>query len=393
MSEARSVRPGAERLLRYTTLPFIRMMWRPKLEDTGHFIKGPCFVYGNHSNNLDPFILNLWTAFGESTTGVLALDHMRKGFKAKLMKGIGMMATRKNVAEPHLIKDIYRHLDQGHSVVIYPEGGRRWAGRPGPWIESTAKLFIRCGVPVYPIVTHGSYAGWPRWANYMRPSRIRVACQEPLRFERRTPLKEALAQLKAPIDFDENVVADEVKPKWAYRPADGIERLLYRDWETGEVGSIYTPDGTYVVNRAGTIRLKMLPDSTLLDEKTGEVLLTGDLYEQVKAIPLTKDAEGAFVSNRVDLHSEDEFPQLDPHGVTEAVFHEDAIRLKKTDEVITLGLDAITYVTVERNDKLQLYTDDRMYQLTFAHGGSALQWELLFKTLKEQLPSPSSSAA
>ena len=55
------------------------------------------------------------------------------------MTEIGLIPTRKHVPEPHLIRKIYKKVENKEAIVIYPEGGRRWDGRPLPWIESTAK--------------------------------------------------------------------------------------------------------------------------------------------------------------------------------------------------------------------------------------------------------------
>lgn len=125
---------------------------------------GPCFIYGNHSGNYDPFIYNAFTKLGQATTGVMTMEYLESGPIASLFKAVGIQGTRKRVPEPHLIRRIYAMLNAGRSVVIFPEGGRRWDGRPAPWIESTAKLFMRAGVPVYPVEIIGSYVAWPRWA-------------------------------------------------------------------------------------------------------------------------------------------------------------------------------------------------------------------------------------
>lgn len=379
MHTASSVDPKCEWLLRRTILPYIRAMWRPELVNEHNFPKGPCFIYGNHAHNLDPFMLNLFTAWGDSTSGVLTMEHMRKGPLAYLLRGIGLLATRKAVPEPHLIRQIYKRLDEGRMVVIYPEGGRRWDGRPKPWVASTAKLFARCGVPVYPVITEGSYVAGPRWARFSRPARIRIRCLEPFHFPRKTPVEKVLPELEAAIDIDENIVADAVKPGWAFRPADGIERLLYRDPDTGESGGIYTPDGTTVVNSAGTLHLKMHPDSTLLDVRSGEVHTTGDLYEHICTLPLTPHTDGSLVCNRVDLHTEPladpEAPlKLTPHGRVKATLYADSLRLQGPEFNSSVGLEDIRYTGIERNYKLQLTLDDRMIQLGFIHGGSALQW-------------------
>jgi 1-acyl-sn-glycerol-3-phosphate acyltransferase len=379
-----TVNPFCEAVLRWTLLPFIRAVWRPRLVDTGHFPQGPCFVYGNHSHNLDPFTLNLFTRWRDPTTGVLTMEYMRKGVTAYLFKGIGLLATRKTVPEPHLIRTLYRLLDQGRMIVIYPEAGRRWVGRPSKWMVSTAKIFARAGVPIYPVLTHGSYVCWPRWARYPRPGRMRVECRPPLRFSRGTPWQEALEALKAPIAIDENVVPDGLRPRSAYRPADGIERILYRDPDTGENDGLYSPDGTHIVNRAGTIRWRMLPDSRLRDEATGETLLTGDLYDRIRALPLTTDAEGVIVRNRVDVAEERDASAFVARGTAKAQLHEDAIRLHGVDAGTThIPLEAIRYIGIERNHKLQLTLDERTVQLSFVHGGSALQWEDTLRRLTD----------
>lgn len=382
MSQDRFLDPRSEWILRRTIVPFIRALWRPRLVDTGYFPEGPCFIYGNHSNNLDPFTLNVFTRTGHPTSGVMTREYVQNGAVGWLMRGLGLMGTRKQVPEPHLIKQIYRQLEAGRSIVIYPEGGRRWDGRPAPWIETTAKIFVRAGVPVYPVLTHGSYVGWPRWARFPRPARMEIECLPPITFDRKTPLAEAMARLKPPIVQDDTLVADHLKPRWTYRPADGIHRLLYRDPETGENGGLFTPDGTHVVNRAGTIRWTMQPDSLLRDDRTGTLHSTADLYAQIRALPLAKDADGAFLQNRVTLYTDDAEQNLVERGPVHAAFYDDALHIRSDDLTLTLPLDAIRYTGIERNFKLQLSTADRLVQLNFTGDGSALQWEDTLKRLR-----------
>ena len=375
-SRRRLVRLCSESLIRVVLSPFVRAAWRPVLLNPEAMpTSGPCFFYGNHSNMLDPFILNQFTQWGHATAGVVTQERMRKGLTAWCFKGMGLLPTQKRITEPHLIRGIYRLLDEGRPVVIYPEGGQRWDGRPMPWIETTAKLFIKSGVPVYPVQTHGSYLGWPRWASYPRPARIQVEIMPPLTFEPRTPLEDALDRLKTPIAaYDDAVAPETTRPRRAFHPAAGIHRLLYRDPDTGENGGLSTPDGTHVVNPNGTRRLRMLPDSTLRDEHTGETYRTGDLYAQIRSLPLEKDADGAFVRNRVALHTETAFPNLILHGIVEAALHDDAVRLNSPIVRRTLPLETLQYADIERNYKLQLRLADEMVQLSFTQDGSALHW-------------------
>lgn len=387
MSRPKKILPVSEFTARTFIFPFFKLLWRPKLSSGERYLplESPCFVYGNHSHNYDPFILNLFTPSGFGTTGVLTQEYFRGKLSGTIMRNLRLIPTRKHIPEPHLIRKLFKKIEKQERIVIYPEGGRRWDGRPLPWIESTAKIFVKSGIPIYPVSTLGSYIAWPRWAKYPRPAKMRITCHEPFQFERKAPFEEALAKLKAPIDFDESIVPDELKPKWAYRPADGIHRLLYRDPETGENGGIFTPDGTYVENRAGSLKLKMLPDSTLLDEKSGEVLTTPDLYARVKALPLEKNAGGALIENEVILHSEEAFPELTAHGTVRATLYEDAVHLKGGDVDWKISMADLFHAGIERSSKLQLFQKDRMLQLTFPfEGGSALHWQDVFYRLQKQ---------
>ncbi len=373
-----------ETAIRLGLLPIARYLCNPELASGSRYVdlERPCFVYGNHSHNFDPFILNHFIPWGESTRGVITKEYHRGRLLRKILQDIELQPTRKHVPEPHLIREIYRMIAAKYAVLIYPEGGRRWDGRPAPWIESTAKVFVKSGIPIYPVITHGSYIAWPRWATYPRRSRVRVEVKPPLQFDRKAPFEEALGILKAQMAIDETIVPDDLKPYFAYKPAQGIHRLIYRDPVSGVNGGVSTPDGTYVANAAGTFRYKMQKDSTLLDEKTGEVHTTNTFYDQVRAMPLERDAGGAYIRNTVQMHTEEQFPRLDPHGKVEIALYPDEIRISGPSIHITLPLEDALYTGIERNSRLQLTLAAQMMQFTFDGEGSALQWEETIQRLK-----------
>ncbi len=366
----------SEALLRGAVSPIVRGLWRTRIdEDSFGRIDGPCFLYGNHSNNLDAFIFNVFRPWGTATAGVLTAEYMRSGAVAWALGGIGLLGTRKRVPEPHLVPRILRLLDAGRAVFIYPEGGRRWDGRPAPWIEATAKLFSRVGVPVYPVLTHGSYVAWPRWAAYPRPARVRVEVAPAVPVSRSLPLEENLRLLRQPIAFDENVAPDDVRPRWAFRPADGIERLLYRDPISGESGALFTPDGETIRNRDRSVRWRMLPDSRILDERTGEVLLTGDLYAQIRAMPLEPGPDGALLEALVDHWAGGLDGARTRVGLVRIRLFDDRLEIDDAHHVRTIPMSSIFYSGLERNHKWEVTLSDRILRFDFVFSGSALQWD------------------
>lgn len=367
---------ASEAVLRTAVAPLVHGLWRTRVDpEQIASVQGPCFLYGNHSNNLDAFIFNMFKPWGEASSGVLTAEYMRGGVVSTALRGIGLLATRKRIAEPHLIKQILRLLDQGRMVFIYPEGGRRWDGRPRPWIEATAKLFARIGVPVHPILTHGSYVAWPRWARFPRPAHLRVEVRPPVALDRSLTTAEAVSRLAAPIAADENEPPDDVRPRTAFRPADGIERLLYRDPRTGRHGGLFTPDGHRVVNADGSIRWRVLPDSRLLDERSGEVHLGGDLYATIRSLPLEPMPDGSFLANTVGYFSGPPYAHARAHGTARLVLHADRLEIRGRHETTVVASEDVLAVEVERNFKLEVALADRVLRFDFVHGGSALQWQ------------------
>lgn len=354
-------------------IPGVHLMWRPRIVGRENMPKkGPCFVYGNHAMYLDPFVLNIFLGM-DITAGIMAREFLRKGVKAYFMRKIGMLPVSRNDAS--VVRAILKLVARGRKVMIYPEGGRRWAGKPLPWIMSTIKLYRRAGIPIHPVITHGSYVAWPRWARYPRPARLKLEFLPPVTLPKDISDEEAYRILNDPVDFDENVVPDDIKPKWAYRPADGIDILLYRDPDTGRSGEIYTPDGTHVCNRTGSLRYRMLPDSRLEDVESGDIVTTGALYDRIRALPRPIEPDGSIVTNRVDVQFAAEFPEFHSWGTAQASLFDDVLRVSGLpDGEKTFELGTAHHAQIERNWKFQLTFPHGILQLGFRHGGSALQW-------------------
>jgi 1-acyl-sn-glycerol-3-phosphate acyltransferase len=366
----------SEAAIRSAIFPLVRGLWKSTtIRGRELLLRGPCFLYGNHSNNLDPFLVNWDLPFGRCSSGVLTAEYMQGGPISAALKGIGLLSTRKRVPEPHLIRKIYGLLNDGRNVLIYPEGGRRWHGRPVRWIESTAKLFSRASVPVHPVVTHGSYVAWPRWADWPRPARIQVEVLDAVDFSSTESTDERVERLAKPISGDENLPLQAVRPTWAFRPADGIHRLLYRDPITGDNAGVYTPDGERIHNRAGTMRWRMLPDSRILDERTGDVLLTGDLYASIRDMPLQPGPMGHIVRNLVEYSEGPDLRTRRPCGQAYLSLFRDHVTIETGVGQESIDLSEILYQGVERNSKLQLTLANRILEFRFAADGSALQWE------------------
>ncbi len=357
---------AAEMAFRSTLIPFCRVCWDLELLGGNELPPGPCFIYGNHSGNYDPFIYNAFTRLGQSTAGVMTMEYLESGPIASLFQAVGIQGTRKRVPEPHLIRRIYEMLKAGRRVVIFPEGGRRWDGRPAPWIESTAKLFMRAGAPVYPVEIIGSYVAWPRWAPWPRPAHVKVKVHPALDFSDTPTLEEGLIRLKEPISADETIVPEEVRPKWAFRPAVGLDRLLYRDPFTGEFGGVVVDGGSHATAKRGEHRWRVLPDSRLMHSDNDEPESTADLYERIQSFPLPEDRSQPLLTQQSTTWMSG--PDPAKTSLTIRLYHD---RVEWGERV--LPLESIQYMGLERSDRLWLLVGHEQLNALFKTG-SALAW-------------------
>src|SRR5262249_58994983 len=71
-------------------------------------------------------------------------------------------------------------LDEGWSLLIFPEGGRSPDGWGQPFRGGAAFLSIRCGVPVVPVHLDGTGAILGRGATWPKPGRTKVTFGAPL---------------------------------------------------------------------------------------------------------------------------------------------------------------------------------------------------------------------
>ncbi len=72
------------------------------------------------------------------------------------------------------IQKLAQILQQGKSMIIFPEGSRTHTGEIGPFKKTFAILSKELGVPVVPVCIHGAYEALPRHKRWLRPKKIVV---------------------------------------------------------------------------------------------------------------------------------------------------------------------------------------------------------------------------
>ncbi|MEX2600888.1 MAG: lysophospholipid acyltransferase family protein [Balneolaceae bacterium] len=344
-------------------------------------VTGPCFIYGNHSNYFDPFFINTEMT-REPTAGVMTRDQFHKTLPRIFMDSIGIVPTSKYIPEPGIIRSVIRMIDMERMIVIFPEGGRRWDGRPKPLIETTLKLFWKMKIPVHPVQLHGSYLSWPRWASWPRPSSVEARFLDPLHPDDYNNYMVFAESCRNKMNFEEYDPPAEAIPYRSWRPASGIGRLLYRCPETGVSGAIFTPDGERVCSRSGSIRYRMNHASRLIDRHGDPHSLT-EMFDKIRNMEMVSRADGTLLSESGStFHTTDREHKLHGLGRGAVSLKPDGIEYGYGSESGFISLDEMLTISVDQNHKISITNHERTLQFTLKEQ-SPLQWQDYLKRLKK----------
>ena len=101
------------------------------------------------------------------------------GWGLALMKCIHIKRGTGHAAVKQLVTQGQAHLDDGHWIVIFPEGTRIPAGEKGRYRIGGAVLAEQTGYPIVP-VAHNAGEYWPRRSFIKRPGVIQVRIGAPI---------------------------------------------------------------------------------------------------------------------------------------------------------------------------------------------------------------------
>ncbi|MGB0679225.1 MAG: lysophospholipid acyltransferase family protein [Polyangiales bacterium] len=141
----------------------------------------PYLFLQNHINHFDHVMM--YNATPHFKQGMELERHFRYPVYGPFMKSRGTIPVRP------LSKDglkamqarMQAELDQGHSLLAFPEGTRTLDGQVGPFRRGIFLLAIRLGVPIVPVTVTGSFALMRKGSWIIRPGQsVLVHCAAPI---------------------------------------------------------------------------------------------------------------------------------------------------------------------------------------------------------------------
>lgn len=140
----------------------------------------PVILAANHESYLDPPLIG---AVYPERLRFVAWDHL---FDSKILAALitplgAVPVSQENKASAAgLLRQVMGFLDDGMSVLIFPEGHRSEDGRLQPLEGGVALMSAKTGLPIVPIWIDGTFEAYPPHQKYPHPGHVVVTFGEPI---------------------------------------------------------------------------------------------------------------------------------------------------------------------------------------------------------------------
>lgn len=142
--------------------------------------EGPVVFIGNHQGYADIFAY--CAAFKKFQFGFIAKDELSKiPLYGEWIRRIRSVFIERDDARASLqaINKGIEYIEQGFSLVIFPEGTRSKGSQMGAFQKGAIKLATKPGAPIVPVSLNGSYRMFEE-DGYLKAAKIDIIIHEPI---------------------------------------------------------------------------------------------------------------------------------------------------------------------------------------------------------------------
>lgn len=142
--------------------------------------KGPVVFVGNHQGYAD--IIAYFSAFRKFQFGFVAKENLAKlPLYGEWIRRIRSVFIKRNDPRAALkaINEGIKYIEQGFSLVIFPEGTRSKGPDPGHFQKGALKLATKPGVPIIPVSINGTYKMFEE-SGYLKSADIGIIVHKPI---------------------------------------------------------------------------------------------------------------------------------------------------------------------------------------------------------------------
>ncbi|GEK49082.1 lysophospholipid acyltransferase family protein [Bisbaumannia pacifica] len=194
---------------------------RYEIEGRDRLPSGPCVILANHQCEWETIYLQI---LKPPVCTVLKRELLRIpifGWGLRLLHPIALDRSKPARAMKQVLSQGKQRLEEGLSVLIFPEGTRVAPGQRKRYNKSGAVIACRAGMPVVP-VAHNAGERWPGRHWVKNPGTLRLVVGEPIATEGRTP-EEVLVETEAWIEARLAEISEVPRPQSGEPAPKGAE--------------------------------------------------------------------------------------------------------------------------------------------------------------------------
>ena len=326
----------------------------------------------NHQTAFDQFFIGI--AFDGPVYYLATEDIFSLGWISRLLDFlVAPIPIKKQTTDLKAIKNCVKVAKEGGTIALFPEGNRTFHGKTLYFKSSIAKLIRLVKLPVVILRAEGGYGVQPRWSDVIRKGSMRVypiKIIEPEEYEFLSD--EVLYKI-----LQKELYVDETDSDTFFyhqKNAEYMERFLYVCPDCGL--TTYKSKDDIIECEKCHQKIKYLPNKKLQGiSKTFPFKTIGEWY----------DYQCDYINN-LDLHPYLEHPMYQEQV---SVFHVVLYKYKKKIknnaimylygnrillDDICLDFDSIHSITVLGKNKLNIYTENHVFQLKGIKSFNALKY-------------------
>lgn len=347
-------------ILRVLISPFSYFLYGMRVEKFKEQGDRQYLILMNHQTAFDQFFVGL--AFRGPIYYIASEDLFSKGWISSVIRFlVAPIPIKKQTTDIRAVMNCLKVAKEGGTIAMAPEGNRTFSGRTVHINPAVAPLAKKLGLPVALFRIEGGYGVQPRWSDVIRRGRMRGYVSQVIEPEQLQSLSnEELMQR-----ITEGLHVDEAKADGQYRHAQTaqyLERAIYVCPYCG-LSKFESHKDIIRCTTCGR-EIRYLPDKSL--QGIGfdfPFAFVGHWY----------DYQCDFV-NGLDLLADTSAPLFeDQANLIEVIAYQKKMILQKQAPIALYGdrivcgdrvfaFGAIDAVTVLGRNKVNIYTDGRIYQ-------------------------------
>ena len=339
--------------------------------------KRPYLVLYNHQTAYDQFFVGM--ALKGSVYYLATEDIFSLGFLSSIIRClVAPIPIKKQTLDVSAIKTCIRVAKEGGTIAIAPEGNRTFSGKTEYINPAIASLAKKLGLPIILYRIEGGYGVHPRWSDVVRKGRMRTKIAEVIMPEEYAELsKEELAKR-----INKGLYVDEANADNSFfhkKSAEYLERALYVCPHCGL--STFYSDKDRIRCEKCEREIRFNPDTSLegigFDLKFPFVAQWYDYQKDyINNLDVTRLTDKPVYTEDVSLFDVIVYKKkvLREKNARISLYGDRIVVKENESSTLEFTFDEIGAVTILGKNKLNIYTDDNVYQIKGSKRFNALKY-------------------